>query len=365
MGKTIQVTRSSMPEFDEYIEEIKDLWDTHWLTNMGEKHKRLEKELLNYLDVDNAMLFSNGHLALECTLAAFNLRGEVITTPFTFASTTHAITRNGLKPVFCDINAEDYTIDVTKLESLINENTCAIVPVHVYGNICNIDEIEKIAKKYDLKVIYDAAHTFGVTVNGKGIGSFGDASMFSFHATKVFNTIEGGAVTYKDDSLTQVLKDLKNFGITGPESVEYVGGNAKMNEFQAAMGICNLRHVDAEIEKRKNVVERYREKLQNVDGIKLCNPQKGVKSNYAYFPVVFEEYGLSRDEIFEKLQENGVIARKYFYPLTNSFECYKDKYDVNDTPVAKYISERVLTLPLYSDLDLEDVDRICDIILNK
>ena len=360
--KIIQVTKSSMPDFEEYIEEIRELWDTHWLTNMGTKHKNLESQLLDYLKVPNITLFTNGHLALECIIAALNLRGEVITTPFTFASTTHAIVRNGLKPVFCDINPDDYTIDVEKIESLITEKTSAIIPVHVYGNVCDIEAIDRIAKKHNLKVIYDAAHTFGVTVNGQGIGTFGDASMFSFHATKVFNTIEGGAVTYNDSSIKQVLNDLKNFGITGPETVEYVGGNAKMNEFQAAMGICNLRHVNGEIIKRKKVVERYIENLKDITGIQLSKKQVDVESNYAYFPVVFDGYKMTRDEVFEKLKGNDIIARKYFYPLTNSFECYKDQYDVDETPVAKYIAERVLTLPLYADLALEDVDRICEII---
>ena len=360
--KQIQVTRSSMPEFEEYIEEIRELWDTHWLTNMGAKHKNLESQLLDYLNVPNITLFTNGHLALECIIAALNLSGEVITTPFTFASTTHAIVRNGLKPVFCDINPYDYTIDVEKIESLITEKTSAIIPVHVYGNVCDVEAIDRIAKKHNLKVIYDAAHTFGVTVNGQGIGTFGDASMFSFHATKVFNTIEGGAVTYNDSSIKQVLNDLKNFGITGPETVEYVGGNAKMNEFQAAMGICNLRHVNGEIIKRKKVVERYIENLKDITGIQLSKKQVDVESNYAYFPVVFDGYKMTRDEVFEKLKDNDIVARKYFYPLTNSFECYKDRYDVDETPVAKYIAERVLTLPLYADLALEDVDRICEII---
>ncbi|MFR1676218.1 MAG: DegT/DnrJ/EryC1/StrS family aminotransferase [Fusobacterium sp.] len=365
MKKQILVTRSSMPSFEEYCEEIRDLWDTHFLTNMGAKHKQLEKDLLNYLKTSNITLFTNGHLALECIIAVFDFPkgGEVITTPFTFASTTHAIVRNRLKPVFCDINSEDFTIDVSKIESLITEKTCAIVPVHVYGNICNVEEIEKIAKKYNLKVIYDAAHTFGVEKNGIGVANFGDASMFSFHATKVFNTIEGGAVTYNDSTIKKRLNDLKNFGITGPESVEYVGGNAKMNEFQAAMGICNLRHVDGEILKRKVVVERYRERLENTEGIKLSIIQEGVKSNYAYFPVVFDNYKYTRDEIFEKLGEENIVARKYFYPLINDFECYRDKYNSNETPVAKYIADRVLCLPLYADLELEVVDRICDIIL--
>jgi len=359
----IQVTRSSMPEFVEYTEEIIDLWESHWLTNMGTKHKQLEAALLKYLNISNIMLFTNGHLALECALAALNLTGEVITTPFTFASTTHAIVRNNLVPVFCDINPDDYTIDVDKLERLITSKTSAIVPVHVYGNICNTKIIERIAKKYNLKVIYDAAHAFGVTVNGTNVAEFGDVSMFSFHATKVFNTIEGGALTYKDVNLSRILYDIKNFGITGPESVEYVGGNAKMNEFQAAMGICNLRHIDCEIEKRKRVAERYIERLSNVNGIKLSKPQPGVKSNYAYFPVLFDSYKLTRDEIVEKLKTEDIYARKYFFPLTNSFECYRGKFDVNKTPIAESVANGIVTLPLYADLSMEDVDKICGIIL--
>jgi dTDP-4-amino-4,6-dideoxygalactose transaminase len=281
MKKPINVTRSSMPDFDEYIEEIRCLWDSHWLTNMGEKHEKFSKELTKYLKVPMISLFTNGHLALECAIAAFNLRGEVITTPFTFASTTHAIVRNGLKPVFCDINYEDYTIDTTKIESMITEKTCAIVPVHVYGNVCDLEAIEKLAKKYNLKVIYDAAHAFGVSVNNVGIGNYGDASMFSFHATKVFNSIEGGAVAYNSETLKQTLYYLKNFGITGPETVEFVGGNAKMNEFQAAMGLCNLRHIDDEIKKRKAVFEKYQCNLKNEKGIKLVKAQAGVEHNYA------------------------------------------------------------------------------------
>ena len=362
MSKQIQVTRSSMPDFEEYTKEIENLWDSHWLTNMGEKHQRLERDLVNYLGVDHVNLFTNGHIALECAIQAFELEGEVITTPYTFISTTNAIVRNGLKPVFCDINPEDYTIDVKKIESLITDKTSAIVPVHVYGNICDVYEIDRIAKKYNLKVIYDAAHVFGVTVDGVGIGNFGDASMFSFHATKVFNTIEGGAVTFKDEKLNDLLNQLKNFGLTGQETAEYAGGNGKMNEFQAAMGLCNLKHVDREIEKRKVVAERYVENLKDVEGIILNSNQKGVKHNYSYFPVVFDGFKLNRDEVFNILGENGIIARKYFYPTINSFEYYRDEFDSNDTPIAKSISWKVLTLPLYADLALEDVDRICEII---
>jgi dTDP-4-amino-4,6-dideoxygalactose transaminase len=360
--KPIRVTRSSMPPFKEYIEEIKELWESRLLTNIGKKHNLLNAELNRYLDVPNLSLFTNGHLALECIFSAYGINGEVITTPFTFASTTHAIVRSGLKPIFCDIKPEDYTIDVDKIERLITENTVAIVPVHIYGNVCNVSAIESIADKYSLKVIYDAAHSFGITVEGVGVGNFGDASMFSFHATKVFHTIEGGAVAYKDIKLNKALNSVKNFGITGQENVEYVGGNAKMSEFQAAMGICNLRHIDEEIAKRKMVTERYWENFDGVKGIKLSFPAKGVKSNYAYFPVVFDGFKKSRDEVCEILKKHNIYARKYFYPTTNSFECYRGRFN-SDTPVAKDISERVLTLPLYADLELIEVDRICSIIL--
>ena len=238
MSEQILVTRSSMPTMEEYIEEIRPIWESHWLTNMGEKHEAFQLELQKYMGVPNVELLTNGHMALELSLQAMNLQGEVITTPFTFASTTHAIVRNGLEPVFCDIDPETYTMDVTRIERLITDRTCAILPVHVYGNICNMEEIERIAHKYELKVVYDAAHTFGETYKGRGIGNFGDASCFSFHATKVFNTIEGGAVCYRDPEMGRRLYELKNFGIHGPEEVDAVGANAKMNEFCAAMGLA-------------------------------------------------------------------------------------------------------------------------------
>lgn len=364
----INVTRSSLPRFEEFCEEIRPLWDSHWLTNMGEKHMQLQSELERYLDTPHVVLYTNGHLALENVIAAmgFPEGSEIITTPFTFISTTHAIVRNGLVPVFCDINDVDYTIDVKKIEELITEKTVAILPVHVYGNLCDVEEIRSIADRYGLKVIYDAAHAFGVKRNGISVANFGDASMFSFHATKVFNTIEGGAVTFGRDPLIQVLNDMKNFGIRGPESVVYVGGNAKMSEFQASMGICNLRHVEEEIAKRKAVVLHYRSILKDVSGIKLCAEQENVTSNYAYFPVIFDRYKYSRDEMFERLKDREIIARKYFYPLANDVECYRDlaTAGAEKTPVAKFIADRVLTLPLYADLQLDDVDRICGIILD-
>lgn len=368
MSNNILVTRSSMPPYEEFCAEIRELWDSHWLTNMGVKHQELQKILEEYLDVPHVLLYTNGHLALENAIAAMNLPegGEVITTPFTFASTTHAIVRNKLIPVFCDVKEEDYTIDESKIESLISDQTVAILPVHVYGNLCNVEEIERISQKYGLKVIYDAAHAFGVKYNGISTACFGDVSMYSFHATKVFNTIEGGAVCLKNDELVQLLCDMKNFGIRNQDCVAYVGGNAKMSEFQAAMGICNMRYIDAEIEKRKKLVNRYREILGNIKGIQLGAIQKNVESNYAYFPVVFDGYKYSRNEIANMLAKEGITARKYFYPLTNSFECYRNypTAGTEKTPVAQHISLRVLTLPLYADLTENDVDRICKIILN-
>lgn len=363
MGK-ILVTQSSMPPMEEFIEEIKVLWDTRWLTNMGAKHMQFQRDLVKYMCVENVELLTNGHMALELTLQAMNLKGEVITTPFTFASTVHAIVRNGLKPVFCDIDPISYTIDVNKIESLINENTCAILPVHVYGNICDVDSIEHIANTYGLKVLYDAAHCFGETYKGVGVGNFGDASAFSFHATKVFNSIEGGCVAFKDEKLGAKLYDLKNFGIHGTERVTAVGANAKMNEFCAAMGICNLRHLEEEIQKRKVVATRYRERLKDVKGITLNVIQEDVKSNYAYFPITIDSElcGYTRDDIFNKLEENGIGTRKYFYPLINEYECYSNDYNVMDTPIAKKIADSIITLPMYADLQISEVDRICDII---
>lgn len=362
---SINVTRSSVPDFEEYCDEIRELWDSRWLTNMGVKHRELEAELKKYLSTPCLTLVTNGHLALECMLEAFDIHGEVITTPFTFASTTHAITRCGCTPVFCDIDPEDFTLDSDRLEALITDKTAAILPVHVYGNICHTEAIDAIAKKHGLRVLYDAAHAFGVEKNGVSAANFGDASIFSFHATKVFNTIEGGAVCCDDPSVALRLDDLKNFGIHGAEEVPFVGGNAKMNEFCAAMGICNLRHLDGEIEKRGRVVARYNAWLSGIPGIRLNPARPGVKPNHAYYPVLFDGYKYSRDEVQSRLAEHGIGARKYFYPLTSAFDCYRRTLgsDPAKTPVAEHIAASVLTLPLYADLALEDVDRICDIIL--
>ena len=357
----VMVTRSSLPPLEEYVEMLKPIWDSAWLTNMGEYHQELERQLKEYMKTDNLVLFVNGHMALEMVIQAMELTGEVITTPFTFASTTHAIVRNGLTPVFCDIDPVNYTMDPDKIEALITDKTSAIIPVHVYGNFCDVEKIEQIAKKHNLKVIYDAAHTFGAEYKGKSAAAYGDASIYSFHATKVFNTIEGGAVAFGEPWMGHRLNCLKNFGIVDQEHVVWVGGNAKMNEFQAAMGLCNLRHIDAEIQRRKAVVERYRERLNGVEGIQLNPVQEHVMSNYAYFPVIFHEkqFGFTRNEVHDRLAQENIFSRKYFYPLTNTYDCFHGAYDVSETPVALEISRRVLTLPLYADLPLEEVDHIC------
>ena len=362
--KPILVTQPSIPELEEYINELRDIWDSKWLTNMGQKHRELQAKLKEYLQAPQVELFTNGHMAIELSLQAMKLKGEVITTPFTFVSTTHAIVRNGLKPVFCDINTDDYTIDVNQIESLITKDTCAILPVHVYGHVCDVEAIEDIAKRHHLKVLYDAAHAFGVEYQGKGIANFGDASCFSFHATKVFNTIEGGATIYADEEYGRDLYRLKNFGIRDEETVDAVGANAKMNEFCAAMGLCNLRHLSGEISKRERLVKAYREGLRDIDGITVSEEQKYVKSNYAYFPVFIDEkdYGHTRDEVYAELKQHGIVARKYFYPLTNSFDCYKEQYNCDDTPVAKRISQGILTLPLYAELELDVVDEIIKVL---
>ena len=359
---TINVTRSSMPSYEEYCEEIKDIWDSRWLTNMGTKHNKLVEKLNEYLKVENTELFVNGHLALYCAIKALGLSGEIITTPFTFASTTNAIVQAGCTPVFCDV-CDDYTIDVAKIENLITDKTTAILGVHVYGNICDVEAIEKIAQKHGLKVIYDAAHAFGVEYKGRGIGDFGDVSMFSFHATKVFHTIEGGCLTFRDKSLSDKIMKERNFGISGEELVTF-GTNAKMNEFQAAMGLCNLRHIDEEIASRGEAYCTYTERLSGINGIKLLPLREGLKQNYAYCPVLFDKSVLrkSRDDVAVALAKENIIARKYFYPLVSSNKAFSADL-TKATPNAKAFSENVLCLPMYAHLDPQDVNRICDIIL--
>lgn len=362
----ILVTRSSMPSYEEYCNEIKDLWDSHWLTNNGVKHKQLEEELSKYLGVKHSTCFTNGHLALESAIDLFNFPkgSEIITTPYTFVSTTNAIVRCGMVPVFCDISEEDFCIDVTKIEELITDKTVAILAVHVYGNVCNVEEIDRIAKKYNLKVIYDAAHAFGVKYKGKGIATYGDISMFSFHATKVFNTIEGGCLCYANDEYEQTLKDIRNFGIRNEEECNFIGGNSKMNEFQAAMGLCNLRHINEYIAGRKRATEEYDKLLSGIDGIRVRKIQKDVESNYSYYPVIFDGFKLNRDQVKELLAEHDIGTRKYFYPITNEYEAYNN-YNKGNTEKAKAISNSVLTLPLFHNIDLDIVNRICFVIRSK
>jgi Predicted pyridoxal phosphate-dependent enzyme apparently involved in regulation of cell wall biogenesis len=362
---SIYVTKPSMPSLEEYIEEIKPIFESHILTNMGPMYKEFQHKLMEYLEVPSMSLFVNGHMALEMALQALDMKGEVITTPFTFASTTHAIVRAGLTPVFCDIKESDYTIDETKIEELITDKTCAIVPVHVYGHICNVEEIERIAKKHNLKVIYDAAHAFGCKYKGIGVGNFGDISMFSFHATKVFNSIEGGGIVYHDNELKGTLHSLKNFGIYDKEDIQIIGANAKLDELRSAMGICNLRHVDDEIQKRKEIFDFYCDKLSGIDGLTVSSVQDNVTSNFAYFPVRIDgdRFGKTRDDIFQNLKQHDIHARKYFSVLTCDFPCYKGKYKQADLPVARKSADNIICLPIYGDMSAEDVCAVCNCII--
>ena len=364
-NKKVYVTKSSMPPYKEYVEAIKPLWESHWLTNMGEYHQELEQKMKDYLGVSELSLMVNGHMALELTIQAMGFpRGaEVTTTPFTFISTTHAIIRNGLQPIFCDVKLEDGTIDEEKIEEKITEDTVAIVPVHVYGNVCDVDKIQRIAEKYNLKVIYDAAHAFGVKYKGRGIGSYGDASIFSFHATKVFNTIEGGAATFANHMLYDKLYNLKNFGIRGEEIVADVGANAKMNEFCAIMGLCNLKHIQEAFDLRKKWYEKYMKGLQLIKGIRFFKFSSEEEWNYAYLPILIEDdYPMSRDELYEYFKCNNIYVRKYFYPLTSDQACFKNKYKNVDLKNAKELSKKILVLPLYEKLDEKNIYKIIELI---
>ncbi len=363
MESRINVTRSSMPSFEEYIEELRPVWESRWLSNRGAASIAFEDALKQYLGCGNVWLFANGHVAMEVLLQSLDLKGEVITTPYTHISTTNAIVRNGLTPVFVDVKEDDYTIDPELVEAAITEKTVAIVATHVYGFLCDHAALEAIAKKHGLKLVYDAAHAFGVTLNGVSAANFGDAAMFSTHATKAFHTIEGGIVCWKDKPLLDSMQYIVNFGFTSHEEAEYIGTNARMNEFEAVMGICNLRHFDEEIAKRKIAGDRYYERLDGVKGIKLLKIPEGLKWNYAYFPVLFDGYKESRDEVKEKLERENIFARKYFYPITTRFACYMEKYGDLKVPVAAHAADTVLTLPMYADMTLADVDRICDAVL--
>ena len=363
---SINVTQPFMPPKKEYRELIDRIWDEKWLTNNGPLLKEFENDLQAYLGVDRLHLTVNGHIALESALAAFHLKGEVLTTPFTFASTTHAIVRQGLTPVFCDIRGDDFTLNADALEAQITEKTCAIVPVHVYGYPCHVEDIERIAKKHNLKVVYDAAHTFGVRYKGKSLCDYGDSAILSFHATKLFHTIEGGAVVSHSEEYAQAVEECKNYGILDEETVVSAGGNAKMNEFQAAMGIVNLRYVEELIAERRVISQYYYKLLEGIPGISFHKAEtENIRYNYAYFPIFVDEtaYGRNRNELFSKLRESGINARKYFYPITSDFDCYRDRYH-SETPIARAASSRVMCLPLYNGLALKDVERICGIIEN-
>lgn len=362
----IPITRPFMPDAERVMAYAQSLWDTRWLTHGGPLTQQLETKLKERLAVNDLVVFANGHLALDSVMKALGIcDGEAITTPFTYISTSHALSMNGLKPIYCDIKESDCTLDETKIEALITPKTKVIVPVHVYGFPCDTEAIQRVADRYGLKVVYDAAHVFGVKVNGKGIGSFGDAAMFSFHATKVFHTVEGGAVAFHDETLRPRLISAKNFGMTDAEQADSISFNAKMTEMHAAVGLANLEILDAQIQKRRELIDHYLRRLSKVDGLRLFSWEKpGVDYNYAYFPLVVEAgFGKSRDELAEALErEYRVLTRKYFYPLLSDLNCYRDEHNSADTPVAKRLSDAVLTLPLFVDLTHEQVDYICDAI---
>ena len=356
------VTRTSLPSFEEYCQAIRPLWDSHILTNMGPLHQQLQGRLERFLE-GPLTLFANGHLALEAILEALQLpRGsEVITTPFTFVSTTHAMVRKGLVPVFCDVLETDGTLDPAGVEALLSEKTSAILPVHVYGHPCQVEALETLARKHGLPIIYDAAHAFGVRYKGVPLVRYGDASILSFHATKVFSTIEGGAVCYADERLRQPLKDLTNFGIRDAEHCEATGGNAKLNELQAAMGLCNLRHFSEQVALRRTAFERYLSCLP--PEVRVLRPREGTEGNYAYCPVVLESQA-ARDRAFATLEAQGIHPRKYFYPLTSQAGCYIGRFR-GHTPVAINLASRILTLPLFPDLPLATVEKIASLVRCK
>lgn len=362
-NQRINVTKSSMPTLEEYIKVLKPAWESRWLSNRGSVSIDFENKLKQYFNTEHVELFANGHLALEIAIDALNLEGEVITTPYTHCSTIHAIVRTGLTPVFVDVKEDNYTINPDLIEQAITDKTTGIVATHVYGFMCDVEKIQQIAQKHNLKVIYDAAHAFGVQISGVSAANFGDAAMFSTHATKVFHTIEGGIVTYKNPQLFHSMKYILNFGFTSAEEIDYIGTNARMNEFEAAMGVCNLEYIDDEIARRKVVGEQYKERLSRVKGIKLIEPEKNLEWNFAYYPVVFDGYKQNRDEIKVKLEKANIFARKYFYPIVNKASCYETMFGNVHVPVAAHVADCVLTLPMYSDLTREQVNRICDIIL--
>lgn len=366
MDKYITVTQPSIPPLEEFIPYLQQIWDNKWLTNNGPLHQQLEKELADYLGVKYISLFSNGTLALISALQALNITGEVITTPFSFVATTHSLWWNKIKPVFVDVEPEYLNLDPAKIEAAITDKTTAIMPVHVYGNPCKMDEIQRIADKHGLKVIYDAAHAFGVKINGNSVLNYGDLSVLSFHATKVFSTIEGGAIICHTEEMKHHIDNLKNFGFRGETVVEEPGINAKLNELQAAYGLLQLKYVDGFIARRKEITRLYREQLRDVDGVSFMNDIDGVTHGYSYFPILINEkvYSMSRDELYEKLKQNNIFARRYFYPLISSFEPYRELLSAskNNLQIATKAAEDVLCLPIYVELESEMVQQIINII---
>lgn len=360
------VTRPLLAEQDDMKKMIEIIWESNQLSNNGKMVQQLESELSGFLGAEYLSVFVNGTIALEIACKTLRLSGEVITTPFTFAATTHALALNNIKPVFCDVEEDTFNINPDLIESLITKDTSAIMPVHVFGNPCNVEKIQQIADKYALKILYDSAHAFGVKINDKPISSYGDVSMFSFHATKVYNTIEGGALVFNSPNLKQRADLLRNFGIQADGNVIEPGTNGKLNEVQAAVGILLLKKVEDEIKRRKEITNQYRELLNDVPGITINKDVPGVTHNYPYLVIKVDknEYGLSRDELFERLKEYNVISRKYFYPICSNFQCYRDIPSASKTnlPVANKISEMSLCLPLYGKLPDKDVAKVCDII---
>ncbi len=368
-SKQITVTSPLLPSLDDFIPMLKDIWDRKWLTNNGHYHKELEKALAEYLGVKYISLFTNGTLPLITALQAMRISGEVITTPYSFVATTHSIWWNGLKPVFVDIEEDSGNIDPEKIEAAITPHTTAIMPVHVYGTPCNMKRIQEIADVYGLKVIYDAAHAFGVKVNGESVLNAGDMSTLSFHATKVYNTIEGGALICHDEATKKRIDYLKNFGFAGETTVVAPGINSKMDEIRAAYGLLNLQQVDRAIANRKATAEKYRAALKDVPGIRMLKDIEGVHHNYAYFPIFIDEnaYGISRDDLYTKLQEHNIFGRRYFYPLISTFSAYKGLESANpkNLPIAHKLANQVLCLPMFAGLDEESANRVVDVVKNK
>ena len=365
--KQITVTAPLLPNLEEFNVLLKEIWDSKWITNNGSFHKQLEKELAEYLKVPYISLFTNGTLPLLTALQALRITGEVITTPYSFVATTHSIWWNGCKPVFVDIDPATGNIDPDAIEAAITNKTTAIMPVHVYGKPCDVKRIKEIADKYGLKVIYDAAHAFGVEVDGESILNAGDMSTLSFHATKVYNTIEGGALVMHDEETKKRIDYLKNFGFAGETTVIAPGINSKMDEMRAAYGILNLRQVDAAIEARHQVAIKYREALRPVDGITFMDDMPGVKHNYSYFPIFVdaEKYGMTRDELYEKMRSHNVLGRRYFYPLISTFSTYRGLPSAapENLPKAHQIADSVICLPMHHELSVRDVDRILELIV--